>query len=177
MLLLDAVVVAVIQIRGLVHRPSDAVLAASIAGGIALYGLNDVLVAAVAKIVVDDNAIEVRDHIGRRRRFLRTDVGHAVRRSVFAPSQSGINQVELLLIAKDGSCLTRLWEADYGSAGIEQLLETLGLKWPEAERATVRQVNRTFPGAHRFDYEVATVAILVSVAVVLALIAFGVLTH
>jgi hypothetical protein len=176
-LLLDAIIVAIVQLRALVHRSSDVPLAAFILGGLALYGLNDVLVAAVARVVVDDDAIEVRNQLGRRRRFARTEVGHAARRSVFAPTRSGITQDELLLIAKDGRCVTRLWEADYSSADLEHLVETLGLKWPNTEMASVRHVYRTFPGAHRFDYQVAAVVILVIVAVGLAVIAFAVVTH
>jgi hypothetical protein len=177
MLLLDGIIVAIIQLRALVHRPSDAALAALVVGGLALYGLNDVLVAALARIVVDNDVIELRNQVGRRRRFARTEVSHAARRSVFAPAQSGIHQDELLLIAKDGRCLTRLWEGDYRSADLERLVETLGLEWPHTEKASVRLVNRTFPGAHRFDYQVATIVILVIVAVGLAVIAFTVLTH
>ncbi len=60
MLLLEAIIIAVVQLRALVHRPSDVALAALVVGGLALYGLNNVLVAAVARIVVDDDAIEVR---------------------------------------------------------------------------------------------------------------------
>ena len=177
MLLLDAIIVATIQLRALVHRPSDVAWAALIVGGLALYGLNNVLVAALARIVVDDDAIEVRNQVGRRRRFARTEVSHAARRSVFAPAQSGATQNELLLIAKDGRCLTRLWEANYSPADLEHLVETLGLKWPNTDKASVRHINRTFPGAHLFDYQVATVVILVVVAVGLAVIAFTVLTH
>jgi len=59
-LLLDAIIVVIFQLRGLVHRPSEAALAALIVDGIALYGLNDLLVAAVARIAVDDGVVEVR---------------------------------------------------------------------------------------------------------------------
>jgi hypothetical protein len=176
-LLLDAIIIAIIPLRGLVHRPSDAALAALIVGGFAMYGLNDVLVAALARIEVGNDFIQVRNQVGRRRRFARTEVSHAVRRSVFAPAQGGIHQEELLLIAKDGRCLTRLWEADYRSAELEGLVETLGLEWPKTEKASVRHVNGTLPGAHRVDLQVATIVILVLVAVGLAVIAFGVLTH
>jgi hypothetical protein len=176
-LLLDAIILATIELRGLVHRPTDAALATLIVGSFALYGLNDVMVAAVARIVVDNDAIEARNQVGRRRRFARTEVSHAARRSVFAPAQSGIYQDELLLIAKDGRCVLQLWEADYGDADLERLVETLGLEWPETEEASLRHINRAFPGAHRFDYQTATVVILVILAVGLAVISVAVLTH
>ena len=177
MLVLAAIIVAIIQFRGLAHHPGDAALAALIVAGIALYGLNGVLVVAVARIVVDHDAVEVRDQVGRRRRFLRTEVSHAARRSVLAPAQSGIHLEELLLVANNGRCLVRLWEGDYSSADLERLVETLGLKWPQTEKASVRNIRRTFPGAHRFDYQVATVVILVIVAVVLGVIAIATLTR
>ena len=177
MLLLDAIIVANIQFRGILHRPIDAALAAIIVGSIALYGLNAVLVGAVAKTVVDDDTIEVRNRVGHRRRFPRSDFNHAARRSVLAPAQSGIYQDELLLVRKDGRCLIQLWESDYSSADLQRLVETLGQNWPKPERATVRHVNREYPGAHRFDYQTATVAILIVVAVGLAVIAFAVLTR
>jgi hypothetical protein len=141
-LLLDAIIVATVAFRGVVHRPIDAAVVTLIAGGFALYGLNDVLVAAVARIVVGDDAIEVSNQVGRRRRFARTEITRAARRSVFAPAESGIYQEELLLIAKDGRRLVRLWEADYNSADLERLVETLGLKWPQTRQASERHVNR-----------------------------------
>ena len=177
MLLLDAIILATIELRGLVHHPTDAALATLIVGGLALYGLNDVMVAAVARIVVDDDAIEVRNQVGRRRRFARTEIGHAARRSVFAPAQSGIYQDELLLIAKDGRCVLQLWEADYGDADLDRLVEILGLKWPETEEASLRHIDRAFPGAHRFDYQTATVVTLGIFAVGLSIITVAVLTH
>jgi hypothetical protein len=137
-LLLDTIIVATVAFRSVVHRPIDAAGIALIAGGFALYGLNDVLVAAVARIVVGDDAIEVRNQVGRRRRFARTEISHAARRSVFAPAESGIYQDEFLLIGKDGRCLARLWEADYNSADLERLVETLGLKWPPTRQASAR---------------------------------------
>jgi hypothetical protein len=176
-LVLDAIIVVIIQLRGLVHRPGEAALAALIVGGIALYGLHEVLVAAAARIAVDNDVIEVRSEFGRRRRFARSEVNRVARRSVFAPAQSGIYQDELLLVAKDGSCLTRLWEADYSSADLERLVQSLGLAWPESEQASVRHVNRTFPGAHRVDFAVAAVVILVIVAIGLAVVTFALLTH
>jgi hypothetical protein len=176
-LLLDAIIVVIIQLRGLVHRPSEAALAALIVGGIALYGLNDLLVAAVARIAVDNDIVEVRSQFGRRRRFARSEVNRAARRSVFAPAQSGIYQDELMLVTKDGLCLTRLWEGDYSSADLERFVQSLGLAWPKSEKASVRDVNRTFPGAHRADYAVVTVVILVIVAIGLALVTFALLTH
>ena len=177
MLLLVAIIIAIIQLRSLMHRPSDAALAALIVGGAALYGVNEILVSAVAKVVVDDNGIEVSNRLGHRKRFARTGVSHAARRSVFAPVQSGIYQDELLLIAKDGRCLARMWESDYAPADLERLVKALGLEWPKTVRSSIRHINRAFPGAHRFDYQSAVVAILVIVAVGLAVIAFAVLTH
>ena len=177
MLLLGAIIIAIIQLRGLMHRPSDAALAALIVGSAALYGVNEILVSAVARVVVDDNGIEVSNQLGHRRRFARTGVSRAARRSVFAPVESGIYQDELLLIAKDGRCLARMWESDYAPADLERLVKALGLEWPKTVRSSVRHINRAFPGAHRFDYQSAVVAILVIVAVGLAVIAFAVLTH
>jgi hypothetical protein len=176
-LLLDAIIVVIIQLRGLVHRPSEAAIAALIVGGIALYGLNDLLVAAVARIAVDNDVVEVRSQFGRRRRFARSEVNRAARRSVFAPAQSGIYKDELLLVAKDGLCLSRLWEGDYSAADLERLVQSLGLAWPQSERASVRHVNRTFPGAHRVDYAMAAIVILVIVAIGLAVVTLALLTH
>src|ERR1700694_208613 len=140
-LLLDAIIVAIVAFRGVVHGPIDAAVVTLIAGGFALYGLNDVLAAAVARIVVGDDAVEVRNQVGRRRRFARTEISHATRRSVFAPAESGIYQDQFLLIANDGRCLARLWEADYNPADLERLVETLGLKWPQTRQASVRHVK------------------------------------
>jgi hypothetical protein len=176
-LLLDVFVVAIIQSRGLLHRPTEAVLAGLIVGVVALYALNDVLVSAVSRVVVDSDAVEVRSQMGRRSRFAPAEVSHAARRSVFAPAQSGIYQEELLLIAKDGRRLTRLWESDYGSANLERLVEALGLKWPETEKATARTGRRWLPSSKRLDYQIAAVMILAVVAVGLAAVAFAVLTH
>src|SRR4029077_12761983 len=165
-LLLVAVVVAIVQLRGLVERPGDAALAAVIVGGIALYALNGVLVSAVARVVVDGDAVEVRNQIGHRNRFAATEVSHAVRRSVFSPAESGIYQDQLLLVAKDGRRLARLSGSDYGSANLERLVESLGLTWPEPETASMRS-----RGA------IAAVGILAAVAVGLGVIAFAMLTH
>ena len=166
LLLLDVVGMAIIQLRGLVEGPGEAALAVVIVGGIALYALSEVLVSAVARVVVDDDAVEVRNQIGRRKRFAATEVGHALRRSVFSPAESGIYQEQLLLIAKDGRRLARLWESDYGSASLKRVVESLGLSWPEPETASKR--NR---GA------IAAVVILAVIAVGLGVIAFAMLTH
>jgi hypothetical protein len=174
-LLLVAIMLAIVP--RVVRGPAEAALATVVIGGIALYGLNDLLVAIVARIVVDDDGIQMRNQLGLQRRFERADIGGVARRSVFAPAQSGIYEEELLLIAKDGRCLARIWEADYGSADLHRLVNGLRLEWPQTERSSVRHVNRTFPGAHRLDFQIAAVVVLVVITVGLGVITFALLTH
>ena len=176
-LLLAAIIAAIIASRGAVHSAGDAILAVLIVGAAAIYGLSGLLDAVLARIVVDDQTVEIRNLFGVRRRYPRELIRSAARRSIFAPAQSGIYQHELLLIGEDGRCLARLWEADYDDAALRRMVESLQLKWPAARPASVRHVRREFPGSHAIDYPLIAVGILAVVAVILALITFAIMTH
>lgn len=170
---LAAIIVLAILFRGSIHSSSDLILAVLMVGGATLLGLSQLLFAALGRVVVDEGGIEVRDALGRTQRFARNEITRAARRSVFAPAQAGIYRDELLLIGKDGRCVARFWDSDYGTEDLRRLASTLGLRWPDVRRSTVRRINREFPGAHSFDYQ--TVTLVIAVLVVLAFIAVIVL--
>jgi hypothetical protein len=106
-LLLAAIIVLAILFRGAIHSSGDLILAVLLVGGATLLGLSQLLFAALSRIVVDEGQIEVRNALGRTRRFGRDDIRRAARRSVFAPAQAGIYRTELLLIGTDGRCVAR----------------------------------------------------------------------
>jgi hypothetical protein len=176
-LLMDAIVFAIIASRGQIHGPGDAILAVVVFGCFAMYGLNGVFVAVLARIVVDDHAVEVRNGFGVSRRYPRELVRSAARRSIFAPAQAGIYRDELLLIGENGLCLARVWVSDYDIDQLKALVESLDLKWPSVRRASIRRVRQEFPGAHAINYQLVTVGILAVVAVFLALITLTIMTH
>jgi imidazole glycerol phosphate synthase subunit HisF len=78
-----AILVAVVLSR--VASLGNAIIAALVVGGIALVGISDLLSAAVAKVSVNGDAVEVRDRLGRQRSFVRADISHATMRSIYAP--------------------------------------------------------------------------------------------
>jgi PH (Pleckstrin Homology) domain-containing protein len=174
-LFLAAIIVLAILFRGSIHSFSDLILAVLVVGGATLLGLSQLLFAAFSRVVVNEGGIEVRNALGRTRRFAQDDITRAARRSVFAPAQAGIYRTELLLIGKDGRCVARFRDGDYDTEDLRRLVSTLGLKWPDVRRSTVRQIIREFPGAHSFDYQTVTLVILIAVLVVLAAIAVLVL--
>src|ERR1700730_2844004 len=117
-LFLAAIIVLAILFRGSIHSSSDLILAVLVVGGTTLLGLSQLLSAALGRVVVDERGIEVRNSLGRTRRFARDDIRRAARRSVCAPAQAGIYRTELLLIGKDGRCVARFWDGDYDPAGL-----------------------------------------------------------
>jgi hypothetical protein len=135
-----------------------------------LFGISILLGTALPKVTVDGDTVQVRDRLGRHRRFERSEVRHAAMRSIIAPSRFGWWQTNaFLLIGTDGRALLRLAERDYDTRALERLVETLGLEWPETKRATsVRQINQEFRGAFAFDFQTIAIAILVILAVALA---------
>jgi hypothetical protein len=174
-LVLAAIIGLVILFRGSIRNSGDLILAVLLVGGATLLGLSQLLLAALGRVVVDEGGIEMRNALGRTRRFARDDIGSAARRSVFAPAQAGIYRTELLLIGKNGRCVARFWDGDYDTEDLRRLVSTLGLKWPDLRRSTVRHIIREFPGAHSFDYQTVTLVVLIAPLVVLASIALLVL--
>jgi hypothetical protein len=170
-LFLAVIVWVIIQARSDIKSPTDAILALLVVGSAALVGISQLLSAAVARVTVDGDTVHVRDRLGRRRSFTRAEVSIAARRSTFAPIQAGITMPNAFLLAnKDGRCLLRLQEIDYDPEALERLVATLGLAWPHSEKASVRQINREFPGAYAFDYQTVAIAIMIVLAVILAVI-------
>lgn len=173
-LFLAVIILALTQLRG-IHSVSDAIIVSLVVGGPALLGISSLLNAAVAKITVDGDTVEVRNRLGLHQRIARAEVGRAVRTSLFAPAQGGISQTDrFLLVGKDGRCLVRLPESDYRTEALERLVDTLGLAWPPSRHGSVRKINREFPGAYPFDYQTVAVAIMIILVVVLAVAALAV---
>ena len=56
-----------------------------------LFGISIILGTALPKVTVDGDIVEVRDRLGRRRRFARLEVSHAAMRSIIAPSRYAWN--------------------------------------------------------------------------------------
>jgi hypothetical protein len=166
---------AIAASRGSVKSLGDAIIVLLVVGGAALVGISQLLSAAVARVTVDGDNVHVRDRLGRRRGFARAEVSIAARRSSFAP-QVGITMPNAFLLAgKNGRCLLRLQEIDYDPEALERLVATLGLAWPHSEKASVRQINREFPGAYAFDYQTVAIAIMIVLAVILAVIVLALL--
>jgi ABC-type iron transport system FetAB permease component len=174
-LLLAVVLLVIIQSRGVVHSSSDAILASFVIGSVVLLAISYFLSAVVARVVVDGNTVQVRDRLGRHRRFARAEISRAAMRSISAPTVYGPSQpTAFLLVSRDGRCLVRLPESDYGTEALERLTTTLGLTWPHTEHASLRAINHEFPGAYVFDYQTIVVAIVILV-VALAIAAFALL--
>jgi hypothetical protein len=173
-LLLGAIAWAIAQARGSIRSQSDLILAWLVFVGLALYVISELLGTAVPKVVVDGDTVEVRDRLGRHRRFARSEVSHGAMRSIFTPRRYGNSRTNaFLLVGKDGRCLVRLPEEDYDPRALESLVETLGLEWPQTKNATVRQINREFQGAFTFDYQTVAVVILIILVVALAGVVFA----
>jgi hypothetical protein len=159
---------------GSIRSQSDLIVAWLVFGSLALYVISDLLGSALPKLVVDGDTVEVRDRLGRHRRFARSEVSHGAMRSIFAPRRYGNSRVNaFMLVSKDGRCLVRLPEEDYDPRALTSLVATLGLEWPQTKNATVRQINREFPGAFAFDYQSVAVVSLIILLVALAGVVFA----
>jgi hypothetical protein len=173
-LFLALLLLVIVQSR--IHGLSDAILASVVVGGLALLGISDLLSAALAKVTVDGDTVLVRDRLGRHRCIARGDLSHAAIRSIFAPRRYGGNRTNaFLLVGKNGRCLVRLPEDDYGAENLERLVEALGLNRPHTQQASVRQINREFPDAYAFDYQRVAIAGMIILAVILAVAASAIL--
>jgi uncharacterized protein DUF6560 len=136
-----------------------------------LFGISILLGTALPKVTVDGDGVEVRDRLGRHRRFARSDVSHAAMRSIIAPSRYGwVGTNAFFLVGKDGRALVHLAQRDYDTRALEGLVETLGLAWPETKSSNVRQINKEFKGAFAFDFQTIAIAILFILAVAMAAI-------
>ena len=174
-LLSTAVIWVLAQALNSIRSQNDMILAGIVFTLLALCGISILLGTALPKVAVDGDIVQVRDWLGRRRRFARSEVGHAAMRSIIAPTRYGfIPTNAFLLIDKDGRSLVRLQEDDYDTRALERLVEALGLAWPETKSASVRQVRREFPGAFAFDFPTIAIAILTVLAVALAVITLAV---
>jgi hypothetical protein len=175
-LLLIAIAWVIAQVLGSIHSQLDLILAWIIFGGVTVYGIGDILTTALAKVTVEGDIVQVRDRLGRQRRFARAEVSHAAMRSVNVPRlyMGMLPTNAFLLVGMNGSCLLRLGEDEYGTKALERLVETLGLNWPHTEKSTVRQINREFPGTYAFDYQTVAITIMIILTLALAVGAFAV---
>lgn len=161
---------------GSINSQLGLILAWIILGGVAVYGIGDILSTALAEVMVEGDIVHVRDRLGRHRRFARAEVSYAAMRSINVPRlYMGMWTTNaFLLVGKDGRCLIRLPEDDYDTKALERLVETLGLSWPHTENSSVRQINREFPGTYAFDYQTVAIAIMIVLTLALAVGAFAV---
>jgi uncharacterized protein DUF6560 len=174
-LLLTAVIWVIAQSLNSIRSQNDMIIAWIVFPIFVLFGISILVGTALPKVTVDGDSVQVRDGLGRHRRFARSEVSHAAMRSIIAPSRyAWIPTDAFLLIGKDGRALLRLAEVDYGTRALESLVETLGLKWPETKSSSVRKINKEFKGAFAFDFQTIAIAILAIVAVALAVITLAV---
>ncbi len=175
-LLLTAIAWAIARVLGSVNSQLDLIPAWIILGGVAVYGIGDILATALAKVTVEGDIVQVRDRLGRHRRFARADVSHSAMRSINVPRlyMGMLPTNAFLLIGKNGRCLLRLGEDEYDTKALERLVETLGLNWPHTENSSVRQIIREFPGTYAFDYRTVAIAIMIILTLALAVGVFAV---
>jgi hypothetical protein len=174
-LLFTAVIWVIAQALNSIRSQNDVIIAWIVFPVLVLFAISILLGTALPKVTVDGDDVQVRDRLGRHRRFARSEVSHAAMRSIVAPSRFGWNPTNaFLLIGMDGRALLRLAERDYDTRALERLVETLELKWPETKSASVRQINREFRGAFAVDFQTIAIAILVILAVALAVITLAV---
>jgi hypothetical protein len=174
-LLSTAVIWVIAQALNSIRSQNDVILAWIVFTVLALYGITILLGTALPKVAVDGDIVQVRDWLGRRRRFGRLEVSHAAMRSVIAPTRYGfVPRNAFLLVDRDGRSLVRLQEDDYETRALERLVGALGLAWPETKSASVRQIRREFPGAFAFDFQTIAIAILIVLAVALAVITLAI---
>jgi len=111
--LLGAIAWAIAQALGSIRSQSDLIVAWLVFGALALYVISELLGTAVPKVVVDGETVEVRNRLGRHRRFARSEVSHGAMRSIFAPRRYGNSRTNaFLLVSKDG--LDQLASRIYG---------------------------------------------------------------
>jgi hypothetical protein len=174
-LLITAVIWVIVQALKSIRSQNDMILAWIVFPILLLFSVSILLGTALPRVSVDGDIVEVRDWLGRHRRFARSGVSHAAMRSIIAPTRYGwLPTNAFLLIGKDGRSLVRLPEDDYDPRALQRLVETLGLAWPETKSANVRQINREFKGAYRFDFQTVVIAILIIIAAALAVITLAV---
>jgi hypothetical protein len=174
-LLITAVIWVIAQALNSIRSENDMILAWIVFPLFALLGISMLLGTAMPKVTVDGDIVMVRNWLGRHKRFVRSEVSHAAMRSIIAPSRyAWLPTDAFLLIAKDGRSLVRLPEDDYDPRALQRLVETLGLAWPETKSASVRQINKEFKGAYRFDFQTVVIAILIILAAALAVITLAV---
>jgi hypothetical protein len=174
-LLITAVIWVIVQALRSIRSQNDLIIAWIVFPLLVLLGISLLLGAALPKVAVDGDMVQVRDGLGRHRRFARSEVSHAALRSIIAPSRyAWVSTNAFLLIAKDGRSLVRLPEEDYDPRALQRLVETLGLAWPETKSASVRQINHEFKGAYAFDFQTITIAILIILAAALSVITIAV---
>jgi hypothetical protein len=174
-LLLTAVIWVSAQALNSIRSENDMILAWIVFPLLALLGISMLLSTALPKVTVDGDMVQVRDGLGRHKRFVRSEVSHAAMRSIIAPSRyAWLPTTAFLLIGKDGRALVRLPEDDYDPRALQRLVETLGIAWPETKSASVRQINKEFKGAYVFDFQTITIAILIILAAALAVITLAV---
>ena len=171
-LVLASMTLYVILERGLINSVGAAIIASLFVGGATLFGISELLSATLEKIVVDGDTVQMRDRLGRHVRFARSEISHAAMRSTFEPPQYVVRMNDLLLVAKNGGCLLRVPEPDYGAEAIDRIVEALGLVRPHDQISTRRQVRREIPGAYAFDYQAVVIFIVVILAGALAFAAF-----
>ncbi len=175
LLLFTAVVWVIAQALNSIRSPNDMIIAWIVFPIFVLFGISILVGTALPKVTIDGDIVQVRDRLGRHRRFARSEVSHAAMRSIIAPSRFWwVPTNAFLLIGVDGRALLHLAERDYDTRALERLVETLGLTWPETKSASVRQINREFPGAFAFDFQTIAIAILIVLAVALAVITLAV---
>jgi hypothetical protein len=174
-LLFTAVIWVIAQALNSIRSQNDMIIAWIVFPIFVLFGISILLGTALPKVTVAGDIVQVRDRLGRHRRFARSEVSHAAMRSIIAPTRYGWFPTNaFFLIGKDGRSLVRLPEYDYDTRALERLVEALGLAWPETKSASARQIRREFPGAFPFDFQTIAIAILIILAVALAVITLGV---
>jgi hypothetical protein len=174
-LLFTAVIWVITRALNSIRSQNDVIIWWIVFPILVLFGMSIVLGTALPKVTVDSDIVEVRDRLGRHRRFARSEVSHAAMRAIIAPTRYGWFPTNaFFLIGKDGRSLVRLPEDDYDPPTLQRLVETLGLAWPETKSASVRQIRREFPGAFPFDFQTIAIATLIILAAALAVITLAV---
>jgi hypothetical protein len=174
-LIFTAFIWAIAQALNSIRSQNDMIIAWILFPVLVLFGISILLGNALPKVTVDGDIVQVRDGLGRHRRFARSEVSHAAKRSIIAPTRYGwLPTNAFLLVGKDGRSLIRLPEDEYDPRSLQRLVETLGLAWPETKSANVRQIRREFPGAFAFDFQTISIAILIVLAAALAVITLAV---
>ncbi len=174
-LLFTAVIWVIVQALNSIRSQSEMILAWIVFPLLVLFGISILLGSALPKLTVDGDMVQVRDSLGRHRRFPRSEVSHAALRSMIAPTRYGwVPTNAFFLIAKDGRALVRLRADDYDPRALRRLVETLGFAWPETKSASVRQINKEFKGAYTFDFQTVAIAFMIGLAVALAVILLAV---